>query len=218
MLASPAQAAQGKAKSPSPELKLVATSRGDVAQGRLKVESERCQECHGVDGHAIGMGDGVASDGKFPKLAGQFAEYIVKQIGDFRSGARKHDFMTIMARSLDERDLADIAAYYASQQTMFGDTSSSTTNDAARRLFLQGDTSRGITACASCHGEAGKGSHSSAALVPVIGGQHSRYLNKQLMDWRSGERNNSAGAVMTAVTRQLTDAEIEALSNYLSGL
>lgn len=214
-LSQAAYAGQGKAKPATAELKLVAASRGDVAQGRLKVETERCQECHGIDGHASGTGDGVASEGKFPKLAGQFAEYMVKQVRDFRSGARKHDFMAIMARSLDDCDLLDIAAYYASQPTMAGEAGTGAGN-AARKLFLQGDPSRQIPACASCHGESGKGQ--AVPLTPVIGGQHWRYLQKQLLDWRSGERNNSAGGVMSTLTKSLTDVEIEALATYLSGL
>src|SRR2546430_1342452 len=86
---------------------------GDAVAGKLKSETERCQECHGVDGNGV--------DGKFARLAGQYPEYIVKQIRNFRTGARKHDFMSMMAKSIDDLDLADIAAYFSSQQKMKGD-------------------------------------------------------------------------------------------------
>lgn len=162
------------------------------------------------------MGEGVASEGKFPKLAGQYAEYIVKQIRDFRSGARNHDAMSIMARSVDDRDLADIAAYFASQKSMSGETP--VPNAVGRELFVNGDPARRLPACAGCHGEVGKGALAGAIATPVIGGQHWRYLQKQLTDWRSGERTNSTGAVMTSIAKSLTDAEIEALAAYISGL
>lgn len=210
-------AGQGKVKGYATELQAVSQPllRGDPAQGRIKVETERCQECHGADGHAIGIGEGVGSDGKFPKLAGQSVEYIVKQIRDFRSGARNHDFMSIMAKSLDDRDLADIAAYFASQKPMVGEARQG--NVVGHELFVHGDPKRNLTACVNCHGEAGKGAAASSG-TPVIGGQHWRYLQKQLTDWRSGERANSVSGVMSAIAKPLTDAEIDALAAYVSGL
>jgi cytochrome c553 len=180
---------------------------GDVDAGRVKSESERCQECHGADGNGNGQ------DGKFAKLAGQYPDYIVKQLQDFRSGARKHDLMGIMARSLDEPDLADIAVYYAGLERMHGAPSGAARADAAR-LFAEGAPARGIVACAACHGAQGKGTGNAA--FPVIAGQEVKYLQNQLLAWRSGERANSAGGVMNGVAKGLTDAEIEALAHYVS--
>jgi len=182
-----------------------AANKGDVDRGRAKAESERCIECHGADGKGNGL------DGKFARLAGQYPAYLVKQLDDFRSGARRHDLMGIMARSLDAPDLADIAAYYAAQQRMHG--ADGAAPDAARRLYVEGDAARGIASCAGCHGAQGEGA--GAAGFPVIGGQEVKYLQNQLRAWRSGERTNSAGGVMNAVAKGLTDAEIEALSHYV---
>lgn len=188
---------------------------GNAAAGLEKSESERCQECHGADGNGAGQTTGAA--GKFAKLAGQYPDYFVKQIQEFRSGARKHDFMAIMAKSVDDADIVDIAAYFGSLPVMQGDGTGDT--PVARKLFQEGDPARGIAACASCHGERGKGLRQSGASIgPVIGGQEWRYLDKQLREWRSGERHNSAGGVMNQMTKSLTDAEIEALANYVSGL
>jgi len=188
---------------------------GDIEAGRVKSESERCQECHGADGNGNGQ------DGKFAKLAGQYPAYIVKQLQDFRSGARKHDLMGIMAKSLDEPDLADIAVYYAGLERMHGATgaagsaTSSAASEAAR-LYAAGDAARGVTACAGCHGARGQGIGDAA--FPVIGGQEVKYLQNQLRAWRSGERTNSPAGVMNGVVKGLTDAEIEALAHYVSAL
>lgn len=178
----------------------LAASAGNVEAGRIKSESERCQECHGADGNGNG------EDGKFARLAGQYPAYIVKQLQDFRSGARKHDTMMIMARSLDEPDLADIAAYYGGLPAMRGEATQVDTA-AAQRLFA---------ACVACHGAQGKGNGNAA--FPVIGGQDVKYLRNQLLAWRSGERRNSPGGAMNEATKELTDAEIDVLAHYLSGI
>ncbi len=177
-----------------------AAPKGNVAAGRIRSESERCQECHGADGNGNG------EDGKFARLAGQYPAYIVKQLQDFRSGARKHDYMMVMARSLEEADIVDIAAYYGSLPTMRGE-SVPADEVVARRLFA---------ACAACHGATGKGNGDAA--FPVIGGQDAKYLRTQLLAWRSGERKNSPGGAMNDAAKGLTDAEIDALAHYISGM
>jgi len=168
----------------------------------------------------------ASNEGKFPKLDGQAPDYILKQIRDFRSGARTHDFMQIMARSVSDEDVIDIAAYFHSLPVMTGDGFSqpgqAPTGDAVlgQRIFTQGDAARGVPACITCHGEAGRsqrlGEGAAPVRVPHIGGQEWRYLDKQLRDWRSGERRNSAGGVMNQAIQKLSDTEIESLANYLS--
>ena len=88
----------------------------------------------------------------------------------------------------------------------------------AGELYTRGDPSRGVTACVECHGDAGKGRPAGVATAPVIGGQEARYLERQLTEWRSGERRNSPEGAMNRVTQALTDPEIQALASYLSGL
>jgi cytochrome c553 len=195
---------------------VVTLKPGDPLVGRLKSDDERCQECHGHDGHASDIQDGVGNIGKFPKLAGQSFDYIIKQIRNFRSGERNHETMAIMAKGILDTDLVDVAAYFASQRTMQGDGGGD--NPVGKALFRGGDAARGILACITCHGEDGKGMLASDTLKPVIGGQHRRYLQKQLTEWRAGARTNSPGGIMNTVTKALTDAEIDALSDYLSGL
>lgn len=188
-------------------------AKGNPILGREKADSERCMECHGADGHGAGHSNGP--EGKFAKLAGLNPDYILKQIRDFRSGARKHDQMQIMARSVSDEDVRDIAAYFASQRTMNGQDGER--HALGKSLYQSGDPARGVLPCISCHGAQGKGL-TDRPLTPVIGGQEWRYLDQQLRDWRSGERRNSDDGVMNQLTKTLTDGEIEALANYLSGL
>ncbi len=91
-------------------------------------------------------------------------------------------------------------------------------NRIARDIFFRGDMARNISPCKICHGERGKGKYSATDSYPVIGGQHRIYLREQLRNWRSGERRNSPNGVMNAVTKALSDTEIEALADYISGL
>ncbi|HEY8888451.1 MAG TPA: c-type cytochrome [Gallionella sp.] len=177
---------------------------GDPVAG--KVESGLCQGCHGAEG--------ISFVDLIPNLAGQHAPYTAKQLRDFQSGARTHQIMSAISKSISGTELVDIAAYFSGRKKMQGDGSGD--NPVAERLFLKGDPARGIPSCMSCHGVNGKAP--GIATYPVIGGQHKAYLRVQLIHWRGGERNNSPDGVMNRVARNLTDAEIESLSDYLSGL
>jgi cytochrome c553 len=173
-----------------------------------KTRSELCQGCHGEFGLSL--------EDLIPNLAGQYAPYIAKQLRNFQSGARIHQIMSAMATTINDAELIDIAAYFASQKKMQGNGKGD--NPVAKNLFLKGDASRNIPPCMSCHGVNGKGKAPNIATFPVIGGQHKAYLRAQLMHWRSGERSNSPDGVMNKVAKSLTDAEIEVLTDYLSGL
>lgn len=190
--------------------------RGNALAGRGKSEDERCQECHGHDGNANDIEDGVGNLGKYPRLAGQHVEYITKQFRDFRSGKRDNDIMPIMAKTVSDADLADIAAYFASLKPMRGDGKGD--NPIGRSLYQNGDPARGILACVGCHTESVHGARAAAPETPLIAGQHRRYLHKQLGEWRRGDRKNSPDGVMNAISKELTDAEIDALADFIAGL
>jgi cytochrome c553 len=179
---------------------------GNPVAGKSK--STLCQSCHGEDG--------LSMENLIPHLAGQYAAYISKEVLNFQSGVRKHPIMSVMAKSINDADLDDIAAYFASQDTMQGGGWGA--SRAAKKLFLEGDRSRSIPSCASCHGVNGKGNTIGTQTFPVIGGQHEAYLSEQLVNWRSGERTNSPDGVMNKIAKALTDKEIESLSEYISGL
>ncbi len=181
---------------------------GDPVAGQAKARANNCFECHGERG--------VSNASGYPDLAGQHAGYLAKQLRDFRSGERKNPFMSNIAGGLDEADLPDIAAYFASQEkTRNGGAGA---NPVARGLFVNGDPGRNILACARCHGDAGQGAVAGGVVYPRIGGQHMFYLREQLLNWTMGARHNSPGRVMNKVTDAMTTDEIEALSKYISGL
>lgn len=178
---------------------------GDPVAGKGK--SELCQGCHGVEG--------VSFEGLAPSLAGQYGSYIAKQLRNFQAGTRTHQIMSAVAATVSDNDLADISAYFASQKKMKGN---GLDNKLGKDLFLHGDMSRMMVACVNCHGVNGKGKTPMNPVFPVIGGQQKDYLRGQLINFRAGDRSNSPGGVMNIITQKLTDAELEALADYTSGL
>lgn len=184
--------------------------RGDAAAGAEKAASERCTECHSSDPSRSGPDDGTGAH--FARLTGQDVAYLQKQFLDFRSGRRRHDFMEMMARSVDDSDAADIFAWFGALPRMRGDGSGD--SEAARRLYGEGDAARGIPACASCHGS---DTATPASGMPRLAGQDARYLQQQLQAWRSGERRNSADGAMNRIAQALSDDEIRQLAAFLGG-
>jgi cytochrome c553 len=175
---------------------------GDPVAGKIK--SLICQACHGKNGNP--------DTTDCPKLAGQYAVYIRKEIKDFQTGSRKDPTMTdIAARLTNEQDLLDIAAYFASQNKMKG-TPETVAHEAGRRRFTAGN------GCGACHGVNGKGVAPHIPTAPVIGGQHKEYLIKQLKDFRSYARNNEASGMMGMIADLMSDAQIEEIASYESGL
>ncbi|HXU92341.1 MAG TPA: c-type cytochrome [Gallionella sp.] len=181
---------------------------GDAVAGQRISKAEQCQECHGEDGNSLSMST--------PKLAGQSTAYLAKQLADFRSGARRHVVMSEMAAPLGEADRLDIAAYFSGRKKSAEPDKLFSLK--GRDLFLYGDMERDIPQCANCHGDKGQGSASRGVSYPALAGQHRTYLRIQLLKWRMGERGNSPDGVMNRIAQQLSDDEIGALADYLSGL
>ncbi len=190
---------------------LVATSLGAVhADGNAatgKVKSAACQACHGADGNS--------ANPLWPKLAGQSAGYIVKQLSDFKDGKRKDPIMSGMAASLSKQDMEDIAAYFSNQKTSAGVATADTAAlKVGERLYRGGDAQFGIPACMSCHGPAG---HGIPPRFPRVSGQHAPYTQKQLLAFKSGDRTND-GNIMTRIAFGMSAAQINAVSQYIEGL
>ncbi|MGA9665820.1 MAG: c-type cytochrome [Gallionella sp.] len=180
------------------------TGSGDPVAGKTK--SQVCQGCHGVTGNS--------TDEMIPKLAGQYDEYIIKQLHNYQAGIRSHEIMNGMAAPLSDQDVADIAAYFADQTIMKG--SGGTPNEKGKNLFLKGNISEMVMTCVYCHGEGGKGLNPSTGMYPVIGGQHKAYLFKQLTDFREDNRVNSPNIIMNRIVRSLGDDDLKALAEYIS--
>lgn len=178
---------------------------GDPEAGKTK--SVSCQSCHGADGNSLNP--------MWPKLAGQNASYIKKQLQDFKSGLRSNPIMSPMAAKLSDEDIKDLAVYYASQQTSKGATPEEYLA-LGEKVYRQGNKKTGVPACMACHGPAGDGN--PAAAWPKLAGQHGVYVETQLKAYRSGERANDPNAMMEGVTKRMSDEEITAVANYVTGL
>lgn len=187
-----------------------AQAQGDAEAGKAKAAT--CTACHGADGNS-------PSD-MYPKLAGQHAGYLEKQLAEFKAAAsggagRSNAIMGGMVMPLSEQDMADLAAYFASQSVTPVAVSEEVVEQGGA-LYRGGDIERGITACIACHGPRGEGLPS--AKFPNLSGQHPAYIAAQLKAFRSGERNNDPNGMMRDIAKKLTDEDIELLSQYVVGL
>ncbi|WP_455375689.1 c-type cytochrome [Kaarinaea lacus] len=185
-------------------------SEGDAKAGKTK--SELCHGCHGVDGMSV-------DPTTFPNLAGQYAGYIFKQVQDFQLGNRHDDTMSAMAGMVTSKeDLKDIAVYFQSQKKMKGKPGDSALSKKGKDIFENGNPKSGVYGCVNCHGKNGKGKGPTISLFPVIGGQQKAYLVKQLNDLKTGKRKNDPAGMMADIAKKLSDKEIQAVAEYLSGL
>ena len=163
-----------------------------------------CFTCHGLQG----QGDGVST----PRLAGLDAGYLQKQMEDYANGLRPDDLMTRIARDLDADSRRAVAAFYAGLPSS-PPSSASPSAAASPTIWRTGDLSRGITACASCHGPHGQGAGEGQ---PILAGQPVAYTLEQIDRWKSGKRRNDPRGVMAAAVQRLTDAEARAIARWLS--
>lgn len=178
---------------------------GDPANG--KTLSQTCAACHSVDGNSINP--------IWPKLAGQHASYIVKQLKDFKNGNRVNDQMTAMVAPLSEQDMEDLGAYYASQKTKPGSANPELI-ETGELIYRAGNKITGVPACMACHGPNGAGNPS--ALYPALSGQHAAYTAAQLKMFKAEERSNDPNNMMRTITGPMTNIQIEAVSEYIQGL
>jgi cytochrome c553 len=199
-LALGANAVAQQAKAPDP-----ARAQQLVADGNPNGAAP-CGQCHGADG----KGD---PSGPFPRLAGQAALYLYKQLNDYASGARKNEIMGPIAQALSDQERQDAAAYYAGQTAPYGEPSSPAKADLAlgRRLATVGSAGQRVQACGNCHGPAGVG---EPPAYPRLAGQYASYAQAQLAAWKQGQRANDTAGVMREITGRLTDDEVNAVSAY----
>lgn len=185
--------------------------QGDAAKGQ-PIASAVCGACHGADGNSAAAAN--------PKLAGQHAAYLVKQMKNFKTKAdgkadRSNAIMNGMIAPYTEDQMKDFAAYFASQKNKGGEMKSRDNLELGQKLYRGGDASKGLPACAACHGPTGAG---LPAQYPRLGGQFAEYTEAQLKAFRLGERANDPNRMMQMVAIKMTDAEIRAVADYIAGL
>lgn len=181
------------------------SAAGDPEAGREKAMV--CAACHGSDGNS--------TNPVWPKLAGQHASYTLKQLADFKAGRRENPQMSPMAANLSEQDMADIAAYFASQSIKIGTTDPGKL-ELGEKIYRAGNLEAGVPACIACHGPTGQGN--PLAVYPKLSGQHAAYTETQLNAFRQDKRTNDTNEVMRTIVDRMTDEEIMAVSEYVQGL
>lgn len=179
-------------------------AKPDLAKGGA-ISSQVCAACHTADGSRGSPAN--------PILQGQHAEYLAKQLTEFKSGKRKNPVMSGMAAPLSDDDVRNVAAFYASKAAKPGFAKNKDTVALGEKIYRGGIAERNVPACAACHGPTGAG---IPAQYPRIGGQHGDYVEAQMTAFRGGARAN--GPMMVAIAAKMNDKEIKAVSDYVAGL
>jgi len=185
--------------------------KGDATKAE-GIVNQVCAVCHAVDGNSQ-----IAVN---PKLAGQFAEYLYKQLSNFKPAAGKHAerenaVMAGMVAKLSPEDMRNLAVYFAGQAAKPGAARSKDLVALGQKIYRGGIANKNLPACASCHGPNGAG---MPAQYPRLSGQHAEYVDAQLKSFRAGERANDPNSMMRGVAGKMSDREIQAVSDYIAGL
>ena len=181
-------------------------SKGDPKAAE-SIVNQVCAGCHSVDGNSATAAN--------PKLAGLNAEYINKQLTNFKSGDRKSAVMSGIVAKLEPQDMLNLAAYFSAQQPKPGTSKDQELALHGQKIFRGGVQGAGVPACASCHGPQGKG---IPVQFPRLAGQHSDYIYTQLNNFRVGTRANDGAKMMRSIAAKMTDADMKAVASYIQGL
>ncbi len=184
-----------------------AAKPGDATAGQAKAGV--CAACHGLDGNP--------ASSQYPKLAGQHENYIVRQVGLFKSHKRDSAVMMGFVMALTDQDMHDIGAYFAGKTSLPG-VADSKLVARGEALYRGGDANSGTPACMACHGPDGRGN--PGAGYPQLAGQYADYLTLKLKDWHDGRSwgEDDHAQIMPAVAKGLSDGDIAALASYIEGL
>ena len=188
-----------------------AKGKADPAKGKVIAETV-CVACHGADGNSPAAAN--------PNLAGQGAEYLYKQLVNFKAAdgkpaARNNAIMAGMVAALSDEDMRNLAAWFSSQKLKPAVAKDETKVALGQKIWRQGDFKKGVPACAGCHGPAGAG---LPAQYPRLAGQYAEYTEAQLKAFRNDERNNDPEKMMRIVAAKMSDAEMKAVAEYAAGL
>jgi len=181
-------------------------AKGDPAKAQ-QIATTVCVACHAADGNSTTAAN--------PKLAGQHPEYITKQLTEFKSGVRKNPIMAGMAAGLSPEDMKNLGAYFGEKKPAASSAKDQALVALGQKIFKGGNQSSGVPACAACHGPNGAG---IPVQFPRLAGQHAEYTLAQLNTFRTGDRANDAAKMMRVIAAKMTDQEMKAVAEYISGL
>ena len=175
--------------------------------GKAKaIVASSCSACHGLDGNST-----IPTT---PKLAGRHPDHIARELQEFVSGKRKSEVMAPLAAHLDPGDFKALGEYFAAQKPTAEPVRDPKAAEAGKKLYMDGDEERGVPACAGCHVFDGTGNK----RFPRLAGQHREYLIAEMYKYQQDVRNAVATRLMREVAKRLTDDEIKAVAEYLTGL
>ena len=180
-------------------------SRADDMKRAEEIVQGKCFVCHGPDGES--------SSPVFPRLAGQHARYVERQLADYKSGRRKSTTMQPMVDDLSAADFKALGLYFESRKPQAHAVSDPELAQVGRFIFVRGNPYSGVAACSGCHGPTGGGTET----LPRLAGQHAQYTENQLKAFNKRERTND-NAVMHSIASKLSELELKAVSAYVSGL
>ena len=186
-------------------------AKPDLAKAQ-SVAKQVCATCHADDGNSTAPAN--------PKIAGQFPEYLHKQLTDFKplpdkKAARENPVMNAMVANLSDADMKGLAAYYAGQQLKPAAATDKELAALGQKLWRGGNAANGVPACGGCHGPAGAG---IPAQYPRLAGQYAEYIATQLKSFRDSARSNDQNGMMRGVAARLSEREIRAVAEYAAGL
>ena len=181
-------------------------AKADPAKAQ-QIASTVCVACHGADGNSPAPAN--------PKLASQHPDYLNKQLTNFKSGERKSAIMAGMAAMLSPEDMKNLAAYFSGQKQAPAAAKDKVLVAQGEKIYRGGIAAMGVPACSGCHGPAGSG---IPAMFPRLAGQHGDYIVAELTKFRNGERANDSGKMMQTVAMKMSDQDMKAVAEYITGL
>jgi len=184
---------------------VTSTQAADIAAGQTK--AALCAGCHGPDGNSINV--------IWPRLAGQQASYIKKQLHDFKSGKRKDPTMTAMVASINDTDIENLAAYFSSQKPKAAKFDAALVAK-GQDIYRGGITDIAVPACMGCHSPTGEGN--GPAKFPRLKSQHPEYVVSQLQKFQSGQRQNDPNKMMRGLVKRLSADEMKAVAAYVAAM
>ncbi|ASP17063.1 c-type cytochrome [Neisseria sp. 23W00296] len=191
-----------------------AAPKADVAKGK-QIAQTVCAACHAADGNS-----GIST---YPKLSAQHAKYIAVETAAIKDGKRTTGgaaAMKPMVMSLSEQDIANVAAFYATQTPKSGEANPKDNLKLGAQIYRGGLAGKKLPACMSCHGPSGAGMVGGGTDVnayPRLGGQHKDYTVTQLKAYASGQRTSPNG-MMEDIVKRMSEEEINAVANFIQGL